>query len=152
MHIFVVIMLENAESASQSRRHQEIRIASSVGNEELKTPEGESINCRLLSAGGLTEFVNEGNRQSTNRMTLLKRVSGAPWSDNFHTFEIEWKSGRIIAKVDGVQYGEQVVDESFGKLVLNSTIYIYFLLTETCTICTILLSLVTTPRILYYLL
>lgn len=116
---FVVIILENTEGTSQFRRRQEIRIASSVGNEELRTSEGENINCRLLIAGGLIEFVNEGNAQSSNRMTLLKRLSGTPWSDDFHVFEIEWKSGSIIAKVDGVQYGEQVIDESFGKSVLK---------------------------------
>ncbi|XP_011166243.1 beta-1,3-glucan-binding protein [Solenopsis invicta] len=113
--VYPLITLESAENTWQLGLHREIRIASSVGNEELRTPEGETINSRILAAGGLITAINESNAQSTNRMTLLKRQSSNPWSDDFHTFAIEWKNGLIVVKVDGVQYGEQTVDASFNK-------------------------------------
>jgi len=122
---FAVITLESAENAWQLGLHREIRIASSVGNEELRTSEGETVNGRVLIAGGLTVSLNETNAESTNRMTLPKRQSSKLWSDDFHIFEIEWKSGLIVVKVDGVQYGEQTVDVSFGKPVLK--LYYIFL-------------------------
>lgn len=122
---FIVITLESAENTWQLGLHREIRIASSVGNEELRTPEGETVNDHILAAGGLTASLNESNAQSINRMTLLKRQSSKSWSDDFHIFEIEWKSGLIVVKVDGVQYGEQTVDGSFGKPVLK--LYYIFL-------------------------
>ncbi|XP_071578190.1 uncharacterized protein [Temnothorax nylanderi] len=113
--VYPVITLESAENTWQLGLHHEIRIASSVGNEELRTPEGETISGHILAAGGLTVSLNESNAQSNNRMTLPKRQSGKTWSDDFHIFEIEWKSGLIVVKVDGVQYGEQAVGRSFGK-------------------------------------
>ncbi|XP_024884689.1 uncharacterized protein LOC112462861 isoform X2 [Temnothorax curvispinosus] len=113
--VYPVITLESAENKWQWGLHHEIRIASSVGNEELRTPEGETVSGHILAAGGLTVFLNESNAQSNNRMTLPKRQSGETWSDYFHIYEIEWKSGLIVAKVDGVQYGEQAVHGSFGK-------------------------------------
>lgn len=116
---FVVITLENAENTWQLGLHREIRIASSVGNEELNSPQNETISGRILTAGGLTISLNESNAQNINRMTLPKRQSGTLWSDDFHNFEIEWKSGLIVVKVDGVQYGEQTVDGFFGKPVLK---------------------------------
>lgn len=94
-----------------------------MGNEELKTPEGETINSRVLSAGGLTSFTKE---PTSNRMTMLKRLSGKSWSDDFHIFEIEWKSGTVVAKVDRVQYGEQIIDESFAKSVLKFYYFSFF--------------------------
>ncbi|XP_071566751.1 gram-negative bacteria-binding protein 1-2 [Temnothorax nylanderi] len=113
--VYPVITLESAENTWQLGLHHEIRIASSVGNEELRTPEGETVSGHILAAGGLTASISESNAQSNNRMTLPKRQSGKTWSDDFHIFEIEWKSGLIVVKVDGVQYGEQAVDGSFGK-------------------------------------
>lgn len=115
---FVVITLESTENTWQLGLYREIRIASSVGNEELTTPEGETVNGRILAAGGLSVFANESNAQSIDRMTLPKRQSSKSWSDDFHIFEIIWKSGLIVVKVDGVQYGKQTVNASFGKPVL----------------------------------
>lgn len=95
--------------------HREIRIASSVGNEELRTSDDKSVGGRILCAGGLIVTVN--SREMLNRTTLPKRRSSKPWSDDYHIFEIEWKSGLIVVKVDGVRYGEQTVDGAFGKRV-----------------------------------
>lgn len=108
--VYPLITLESTENTLQLGLHREIRIASSVGNEELRTSNGEIVNGRVLVAGGLTTSLNENNR-----MTLPKRNSGKPWSDEFHIFEIEWKNGLIVVKVDGVQYGEQTVEGFFGK-------------------------------------
>ncbi|XP_011876363.1 PREDICTED: beta-1,3-glucan-binding protein-like [Vollenhovia emeryi] len=112
--VYPLITLESAENTLELGLHREIRIASSVGNEELRTPESETVSGRILSAGGLITSLDNSNTQN-NRMTLPKRQSSKPWSDDFHVFEIEWKSGLIVVKVDGVQYGEQAVDGSFGK-------------------------------------
>ncbi|EGI67720.1 Beta-1,3-glucan-binding protein, partial [Acromyrmex echinatior] len=112
--VFPVITLHNAENTLdntlESRLHREIRIASSMGNEELRTRSGETINNRILTAGGLIASWNESNAEM-----LSKRRSSESWSKNFHIFEIEWTNGLIVVKVDGVQYGEQTVDISFGK-------------------------------------
>ncbi|RLU20957.1 hypothetical protein DMN91_007572 [Ooceraea biroi] len=113
--VYPVITLTSAENTWEFGLHREIRIASSPGNEELRSPEGADINGRTLSAGALVASVNESDVSSSNRLQLPKRSSRELWSDNFHVFEIEWKSGLIVMKVDGVQYGEQNVDNSFGK-------------------------------------
>lgn len=114
---FAVLILESTENTWEFGLHREIRIASSVGNEILRTSEGENISNHILSAGGLTTSLNESNAQNINRFQLPKRLSSKSWADDFHIFEIEWKSGLVVIKVDGVQYGEQTVDGSFGKPV-----------------------------------
>ena len=113
--VYPLITLESAENTWEFGLHREIRIASSVGNGELRTPEGENFNGRLLSAGGLTASLNGSNEQSINLSKMPKRQSNKPWSDDFHIYEIEWRSGLVVVKVDGVQYGEQTLDGSFGK-------------------------------------
>ncbi|KAL6434020.1 hypothetical protein ACFW04_005876 [Cataglyphis niger] len=111
--VYPLLILESTENMWEFGLHREIRIASSVGNEILRTSEGENISNHILSAGGLTISLNESNAQNINQ--LPKRPSSKSWADDFHIFEIEWKSGLIVIKVDGVQYGEQTVDGSFGK-------------------------------------
>ncbi|XP_050455203.1 beta-1,3-glucan-binding protein-like [Cataglyphis hispanica] len=111
--VYPLLILESTENMWEFGLHREIRIASSVGNEILRTSEGENISNHILSAGGLTTSLNESNAQNINQ--LPKRSSSKSWADDFHIFEIEWKSGLIVIKVDGVQYGEQTVDGSFGK-------------------------------------
>jgi len=91
-----------------------------MGNEELRTRSGETINNRILTAGGLIASWNESNAEM-----LSKRRSSESWSKNFHIFEIEWNGSLIKVKVDGVQYGEQTVDISFSKSVLK--LYYIFL-------------------------
>ncbi|XP_029164297.1 beta-1,3-glucan-binding protein-like [Nylanderia fulva] len=113
--VYPLITLESAENTWEFGLHREIRIASSVGNDELKTSSNENINNRLLSAGGLTASLNESNAQSINLSKMPKRQSSKSWSDEFHIFEIEWQTGLIVVKVDGVQYGEQTMDGSFSK-------------------------------------
>lgn len=111
--VYPLLTLESAEKTWEFGLHREIRIASSVGNEALTKPNGDDISGHILKAGGLTSSLNES--ESTNRSKLPKRQSAKPWADDFHTFEIEWNSGLITVKVDGVEYGQQTVDGSFGK-------------------------------------
>lgn len=116
--VYPLLTLESAENTKNTMEfglHREIRIACSVGNEILTTPEGENVSGKILSAGGLTGSLNETDSQSVNRSKLPKRQSSKVWADSFHTFEIEWSSGRIEVKVDGVEYGEQILDGSFSK-------------------------------------
>lgn len=115
--MFTVIILESTENAWKNGIQREIRIASSAGNKELKNSDGDTISGRILSAGGLSISLNENHVQSTNRLSLPKRMSQQLWSDDYHVFELQWKSGLIVVKVDGIQYGEQVVDASFSKRV-----------------------------------
>lgn len=69
----IVITLKSVENTLQLELHRAIRIASSVGNEELRTPEGEIINNRVLAAGGLITDLNESiSAQSINRTMLPK--------------------------------------------------------------------------------
>jgi len=124
----LVITLTSAENTWEFGLYREIRIASSFGNEELRSPEGVNINNHILYAGAVT--LNESDN-SHNRMQLSKRSSSKSWSDSFHIYEIEWKNGLIVIKVDGVEYGQQNVDNSFGKpvsaLKYNHIFFIIFL-------------------------
>ncbi|KAH0949078.1 hypothetical protein HN011_005288 [Eciton burchellii] len=112
--VYPIITLTSAENTWEFGLYREIRIASSLGNEELKSPDGVDINNHILCAGALVTSLNESDN-SNNRLQLSKRSSRKSWSDSFHIYEIEWKSGLIVIKVDGVQYGQQNVDNSFGK-------------------------------------
>lgn len=95
-----------------------------MGNEALTTSNGEDISGHILRAGALTIFVNES--ENTNLSNLPRRQSSKSWADDFHIFEIEWNSGLIVIKVDGVEYGQQVVDNSFGKQVNQKKNLIFF--------------------------
>jgi hypothetical protein len=124
----LVITLTSAENTWEFGLYREIRIASSPGNEELKSPDGVDINNHILCAGALVTSLNESDN-SNNRLQLSKRSSRKSWSDSFHIYEIEWKSGLIVMKVDGVQYGQQNVDNSFGKPVRTLKCdYIFFII------------------------
>lgn len=115
--VLIVITLRSSESEQEHNMYREIRIASSVGNEELRTTDNKNIGGRILRAGGLITSVNDRDAPTSSRSNLPKRPSSKSWSDDYHIFEIVWKSGLIIVKVDGVQYGEQTVDGTFGKRV-----------------------------------
>jgi len=119
-----VIILESSENLWAFGMYREIRIASSVGNERLTTFDGDTVTVSgVLCAGGLFVPLNDTDAQN-NRQMLSKRRSSASWSDDFHVFEIEWKSDRITVKVDKVEYGEQYVDGSFGKPVSVLALFI----------------------------
>ncbi|XP_020295972.1 beta-1,3-glucan-binding protein 2-like [Pseudomyrmex gracilis] len=113
--VYPVIILESTENDWEFGIHHEIRIASSVGNRELTTTDNQNFNENILCAGGLTVRLNDSNAINMNCRALPKRRSSNPWSENLHIFELEWKNGLISVKVDGVKYGEQSVDASFGK-------------------------------------
>lgn len=123
---FTVLTLESAENTWEFGLHREIRIASSVGNEALTTPDHKDISCHILRAGGLTSSLNESD--STNRSKLPKRQSSKAWADEPHIFELEWSSGLIVVKVDGVEYGQQIVGTAFGKQVNQKKNVTFFLL------------------------
>ncbi|EFN86539.1 beta-1,3-glucan-binding protein 2 [Harpegnathos saltator] len=113
--VYPVITLRSSESEQEHGLYREIRIASSTGNEELKTSDNKDVSGHILHAGGLVTSVNDKNGPTDSHSKLPKRSSGKLWSDDYHIFEIEWKSGLIIVKVDNVQYGEQIVDGAFAK-------------------------------------
>ncbi|EFN62569.1 Beta-1,3-glucan-binding protein [Camponotus floridanus] len=111
--VYPLLTLESAENTWEFGLHREIRIASSMGNEALTTPDHKDISGHILRAGGLTSSLNESG--STNWSKLPKRLSSKTWADEPHIFEIEWSSGLIVVKVDEVEYGQQTVDTAFGK-------------------------------------
>lgn len=43
---------------------------------------------------------------------LPKKTSTNLWSDDYHVYDLEWKSDRITLKVDEEQYGDQEVPPS----------------------------------------
>lgn len=43
---------------------------------------------------------------------LPKKTSTKLWSDDYHVYDLEWKSDRITLKVDEEQYGDQEVPPS----------------------------------------
>jgi len=123
----LVITLTSVENTSEFGFYRNIRIASLFGNEELRS-ENVDINNHILYAGALVTSLNNSDISHNNRLQLPKRLSEESWSNSFHIYEIEWKSGLIVTKVDGVQYGQQNVDNSFGKAVSALNVIIFFII------------------------
>ncbi|KAG7197379.1 hypothetical protein KM043_018485 [Ampulex compressa] len=110
--IYPMISLENSV-AQNGNAYNEIRIASARGNAVLKTGDNSDLSGHILYAGGVKNTVNQDQVQFSNRFNIPRRLATVPWSNDYHVYEIEWRSNRIIARVDGLQYGEQVISASF---------------------------------------
>lgn len=113
--IYPLILLEQKVDPSQEiTSYQAIRVAAAAGNPNLAAVNGNDIGGHVLSAGGLSVTLNNNGIQSTNRLNLPSKRSDSCWSDNYHTYEIEWRRGSITVKVDGEQYGVHAAP-SFNK-------------------------------------
>lgn len=76
-----------------------MRVASSLGNPSLRTPQGLEIGGSLLRAGVLLndndkhEFLPNGNA-----------TTDGYWSSGRHLYELIWKPDELTLKVDGNIY------------------------------------------------
>ncbi|KAL2739774.1 hypothetical protein V1477_011163 [Vespula maculifrons] len=112
--IYPLISLEIANDNKQEGWTQPlIRVASASGNPILRSQQGTDLSGYVLCAGALSPIqTNQGQSPYTARAELLRRNSGILWSEDFHTYEIEWREDRILAKVDKTIYGEQKITEN----------------------------------------
>lgn len=86
-------------------------MAHSNGNPFLKTRRGDDISGHILVAGAHATTINQHSPRD-NRLMLPKKTSTKLWSDDYHVYDLEWKSDRITLKVDEEQYGDQEVPPS----------------------------------------
>ncbi|XP_076173185.1 beta-1,3-glucan recognition protein 1 [Ptiloglossa arizonensis] len=115
--IYPLISLESIETRTENTTHYyDILIAHSVGNPILRMRDGEDIGGHVLLSGVHVTNLNQ-NLQQDNRMHLPTKTSSSLWSNEYHVYELEWRSGHISVKVDGVQYGEQNVPILYDKPV-----------------------------------
>lgn len=83
--------------------------------------DGEDIGGHVLLSGVHVTNLNQ-NLQQDNRMHLPTKTSSSLWSNEYHVYELEWRSGHISVKVDGVQYGEQNVPILYDKPVSRNSL------------------------------
>ncbi|KAL7291339.1 hypothetical protein TKK_0014939 [Trichogramma kaykai] len=105
--IYPLLMLETAK-ANPNGRNQNIRVASSAGNVDLRSKDGLDISGHVLWGG----VVEQDNRQQFQRVNEFRstKVGENPWSDAYHTYELIWTLDRISLKVDGQVYDERSVN------------------------------------------
>ncbi|XP_054015580.1 beta-1,3-glucan-binding protein 2-like [Hylaeus anthracinus] len=107
--IYPLISLESTEPRSEDKKfYCDILVAHSVGNPTLTTHNDEDISGRVLLGGAFAINLDQHLLQD-NRMDLPMKTSSSLWSDDYHVYELEWKSGSVSVKVDGEQYGQQQV-------------------------------------------
>lgn len=99
-------MLESSNYRIENSITQ-IRIASASGNVQLWTVSGNDTSGHILSG-----YVNSSKSKSTKNNPDL-------WSNDFHTYEIEWNPYKIIFKVDGEAYNTEETDYSTESPVYN---------------------------------
>ncbi|XP_012241954.1 beta-1,3-glucan-binding protein 1 [Bombus impatiens] len=118
--LYPLLTLENInESTPNSPLHSDIIVAHSNGNPFLKTRRGDDISGHILIAGAHATTINQHSPRD-NRLMLPKKTSTKLWSDDYHVYDLEWKSDRITLKVDEEQYGDQEVPPS----LFNNPAYI----------------------------
>lgn len=107
--MITAITLESTEKyAENSTLHCDIVIAHAVGNPSLRSQNGLDLSGRNL-LGGAHATNMEQQFHHDNQLNLPRKTSDSLWSDDYHVYDLEWKSGRVTVKVDGEQYGEQKV-------------------------------------------
>lgn len=113
--IYPLLSLEAVNPMQGGSIQPMIRIASASGNSELRTPEGTDLSGHVLSAGKLVPIeINPGSFH-LSRQELQQRTSNNLWSDDYHTYEIEWQNDRLLLKVDETIYGEQKISAPFDQ-------------------------------------
>ncbi|XP_076763456.1 beta-1,3-glucan recognition protein 1 [Xylocopa sonorina] len=107
--IYPLLTLEATQREIQnSSVYCDIVLAYSAGNPSLRLEHsnGQDISGHILQSGAHATDVDQ---QQTNQLNLPTKFSTSLWSDNYHVYDLEWRRGKIIAKVDGELYGEQSV-------------------------------------------
>lgn len=100
-------------------------MAHSNGNPFLKTRKGDDISGHILAAGAHATTINQHSPHD-NRLMLPKKTSTKLWSDDYHVYDLEWKSDRITLKVDEEQYGDQVVPPSLFNNPVSTFLFTFF--------------------------
>lgn len=98
----------------------QMRVASAVGNIELRSSNQEDLSGHILRGGFLSHTVlhtTDVSNLLTNDSTKSK-PSNQLWSDDFHLFEMEWRPEAIISKVDGEIFGEMKFDTPLQQSVI----------------------------------
>ncbi|CAK9833822.1 Beta-1,3-glucan-binding protein 1 [Anthophora retusa] len=107
--IYPLITLEAREKyTDNSSVFCNIIVAHSNGNPVLRSPEGYDLSGYVLLGGAHALNIGQ-NKIQDNRASLPAKISNSLWSDDYHVYDLEWRSGRITVRVDGEQYGEQKV-------------------------------------------
>ncbi|KOC61578.1 Beta-1,3-glucan-binding protein [Habropoda laboriosa] len=107
--IYPLISLEAREKYTEnSSLFCDIVVAHSNGNAVLRSSEGYDLSGYVLWGGAHAINIGQSKIQD-NRASLPTKTSNSLWSDDYHVYDLVWRSGRITVKVDGEQYGEQKV-------------------------------------------
>ncbi|KAF7994035.1 hypothetical protein HCN44_011304 [Aphidius gifuensis] len=106
--IYPILALEQAEKSLVIS--PQLRIASSVGNAVLNSPAGADISGHVLSAGP-----NKMTPGDTGTLDNPQRFGMELWSNEYHTYQLEWRKNRIITRVDDIEYGSFVTGSTFDK-------------------------------------
>ncbi|XP_029038992.2 beta-1,3-glucan-binding protein-like [Osmia bicornis bicornis] len=134
--LYPLITLESTEgNTDDSKAYCEIIIAHSVGNPSLQSKDGKDFSGHLLQAGGYAVSKDNQNKQN-NRLNLLSKNSSSLWSDSYHVFDLIWKPGQVVVKVDNEQYGEQQLPPLYDTpLYLNFGVAVggHVVFPNTCT-------------------
>ncbi|XP_015593953.1 beta-1,3-glucan-binding protein [Cephus cinctus] len=102
--IYPLLTLDPLNPLNGELNPPQMRIAYSSGNQELRMVDGTDVGGRLLGAGGIDALGVGAKRWQY----MAKKYSQHFWSNEYHTYELEWRQDRIIVKVDGTQYGNKV--------------------------------------------
>lgn len=116
-----VLALEQAEKSSVIS--PQLRIASSVGNAVLNSPAGADISGHVLSAGP-----NKITPGDTGTLDNPQRFGTELWSNEYHTYQLEWRKNRIVTRVDDIEYGSFVTGSTFDKPVKKFLFIVYLFL------------------------
>ncbi|XP_076639542.1 beta-1,3-glucan recognition protein 1 [Colletes latitarsis] len=107
--LYPLLTLESANSLNVNRTsYSVVLIGHSFGNPMLRSHDGIDISGHVLIGGAFETNLNQIIHHNT-RFNLPLRTSSKLWSEEYHVYELEWKSGIISVKVDGERYGEQSV-------------------------------------------
>lgn len=96
----------------------DIIVAFATGNPSLVSHTGQDFSGHILLAGAHVMDINQQSMQN-NLYRLPNKASDSAWSNNYHVYDLEWRSGQITIKVDGEQYGEQQVPALYDTPVSN---------------------------------
>ncbi|KAJ8664701.1 hypothetical protein QAD02_006363 [Eretmocerus hayati] len=102
--LYPLLMLEPVDNIkNRPESTTQIRIASTVGNTQLKTDDGRDISGFVLWGGST---FTQSDRFDKN---LEVKKNDHLWSEEFHNYELTWSPGRLSMSVDGQLYADQQV-------------------------------------------
>ncbi|XP_076302470.1 beta-1,3-glucan-binding protein 1-like [Lasioglossum baleicum] len=107
--LYPLMTLESMDKyTANTTEYCDIIVAFATGNPSLVSHTGQDFSGHILLAGAHVMDINQQSMQN-NLYRLPNKASDSAWSNNYHVYDLEWRSGQITIKVDGEQYGEQQV-------------------------------------------